>query len=303
MQGVLRAAPTARIWQTSAVQVRSQLHRPHRPQRLPHQQQQQLQPRSQQQRLPHRQGRVSLGAQKAKKDWETKCSWKKCASCDDCSVAPAPATTSSPSPTPKPSGATGLPCTKHDDCESNTHRCGADCTVSGNRPNCQCSNGCVWGVTCTRDAVVVAQWIFSPDNHCGGDGSCTDGTKKAGSDYKKRVCISYHDGKFYPESSGAGYCLGIYEKNYADWIVTVNPRTKTDFEKAYTWSMTETGLTPSQTPPSRDAGQQCTDFGYCYGHARASGTDGSCSCSGCEKFTGARCDKWSWGPSSGTFTE
>jgi len=223
------------------------------------------------------------------------------------SPTPAPAT-NAPVPTPQPATptsptATGPQCTKFDDCESPTLKCGADCTVSGNRPNCKCSNGCVWGVTCTRDWAVVAQWIFATDNHCNADGTCADGTKKAGSDYKERICMSYSDGKFFPENSGAGYCVGIYEKSYADFIVTTVKSTKADFEGAYAWSMKQTGFTPSETAPSRNDVQQCTDFGYCYGHGRASGSHGNCKCAGCEKFTGDRCDKWSWGPNSGTFTE
>lgn len=115
--------------------------------------------------------------------------------------------------------------------------------------------------------------------------------------------MSYSDGKFYPERSGAGYCVGIYEKSYADWVITVAKRTKTDMDQAYAWSMEETGFTPNSAPPSRTPTQRCEDFGYCYGHGRASGEYPDCKCSGCEKFTGARCDQWKWGPSSGTFTE
>lgn len=173
-----------------------------------------------------------------------------------------------PAPTPEPdaTGQTGLACNIFDDCKDSGE-------VTGFRPHCVCSNGCIWGVTCGRDAVVLASEIFSPDNHCDSDGTCSPGKPLmiAGKLVQKspqRFCFLYNEGHLLPELSGAGYCLGVREKSYTDFCMAVVVSTLPDFAKAFKWSL-------DNSPEENRV--ECSSESFCLG-GEASGEMGNCKC-------------------------
>lgn len=190
----------------------------------------------------------------------------------------------SPSPSPSPDKPSddpdswGMPCDTRNDCCSATLCPGftppAGDTVTGHRPNCKCSNGCTWGRACGRDAVVAANNYFQPKRHCGEGGQCDAGSWTNRHDTTSpRYCLIYNDGKLVPEHSQAGYCMGVYEKAYADFIVTVNSRTTEDFEQTLQWMMSPA----NEIDPKKRS--SCTDDSFCMGHGGASGEIGKCQCS------------------------
>lgn len=171
-----------------------------------------------------------------------------------------------------------MPCDTKNDCCSGTLCPGftppSGDTVTGHRPNCKCSNGCTWGRSCGRDALVAANNYFQPKRHCGEGGHCELGSWTDRQDTTSpRHCLIYNDGKLVRERTPAGYCMGVYEKAYADFVVTVNSRTTEDFEATMQWMM----------DPANEADAEkrsgCTDNSFCLGHGTSSGDIGNCQCS------------------------